>query len=279
MSPEQLAHERRRGRFAAAGAIASALTFAGGGLWYQSVNADSPDGDNESAVLRYFELHADEYLASSILQAVGMLLLIAVTAHLYRATKARRPEEPGVVLVMGVYGPLGFALSTLVRAITLAVLADDFAGRQFQRESEAEDLFGSPALVISTVLGFSGVLALGYWLVKGSLDAMRVGLLTRFMGILGIALGPALVLGFGSLLLPLWLLALGALYSGWWPQGVPPAWRTGKAQPWQPRTERKPSPDAPASESGGERDGEVEAVGPGVREADRPQGGRRRRRR
>ena len=151
-----------------------------------------------------------------------------------------------------------------MRAITLTMLADDFAGRAAQTERAAEGLLDSPVLVVGTVLGLTGVLALGFWLVKGSLDAMRLGLLTRFMGVLGIALGPALVLGFGLLVMPLWLFALGIMFAGYWPRGVPPAWipaapsrgRAREAPPASPP--RRPRSAAPA------RNGEVDAVGPGV---------------
>jgi hypothetical protein len=110
--------------------------------------------------------------------------------------------------------------------------------------------------------------------VKGSLDAMRMGLLTRFMGILGIALGPAFVLQFGSLILPLWLIALAALFVGFWPSGMPPAWETGKATPWPGAEEREPDAPEPVEVDGAGRNGEVDSVGAGVRRA----GGRRRRR-
>jgi hypothetical protein len=35
-----------------------------------------------------------------------------------------------------------------------------------------------------------------------------------------------------------WLLSLGVLFLGIWPgPGVPPAWRTGKAEPWPSQAE------------------------------------------
>ena len=265
MTPEQLAAERRRGRFAAAAAIGSAIAFAIGAFWYQAVNADAPDGKDDAAVLRYFDRNGGEYLGASILQAVGILLLVAVAVHLYRATRDRNPDQSPVVLAMGVYGPVAFAASTVIRAVTLTVLADDFAGRATQTEPAAEDLLDSQVLVVGTILGLTGVLALGFWLVKGSLDAMRLGLLTRFMGVLGIALGPALVLGFGLLVMPLWLLALALLFAGRWPRGLPPAWRTGRAEPWPgPGGGEGPPPPEGEDLGGAARNGEVEAVGPGV---------------
>ncbi len=269
MTPEQLSTERRRGRIAAAAAFVSGIAFVAGAIWYQAINSDAPDGKNEHAqLLRYFDRHGGEYLAASVLQALGVVLLIAVAVHLYRAARARNPDQQAVVLVMGVYGPFAFAASTLLRAITYTVIADDFAGRAVQTERAADDLRDSVVIDVASVLGLTGVIALGFWLVKGSLDAMRIGLLTRFMGVLGIALGPALVLGFGLLVLPFWLVALGVLFLGHWPRGVPPAWIVGRAQPWPGPGGSKPPAQAAGEESGARRNGEVEAVGPGVRKAD-----------
>ncbi len=123
------------------------------------------------------------------------------------------------------------ALITITQAVALTIIAGDFAGRASQPLAAAEDALEDPALLIPRYVGISAALALAFWLVKGSLDAMRVGLLTRFMGVFGIALGPAFVLQFGSLILPLWLIALGALFAGRWPGGLPPAWVTGEASP------------------------------------------------
>lgn len=281
MTPEQLSVERRRGRVAAAAAFGSGIAFAIGAFWYQAINADAPDGKNEdAALLQYVDRHSGEYLGASMLQTVAMLLLVGVAVHLYRAAKDRNPDQAPVVLVVGVYGPAAFAASNILRAVTLTILADDFTGRavQAQTENAADNLLDSPVLVAGTILGLTGVLALGFWLVKGSLDAMRLGLLTRFMGVLGIALGPALVLGFGLLVMPLWLFALGLLFAGYWPRGVPPAWRTGRAEPWPGPGGAGGRGDAPPESpevTGAARNGEVEAVGPVVRKQDsEPDGSR-----
>ena len=266
MSPDELAQERRFGRFAAVAAVVSGIALYGGILWAQLAYSDAPD--NKADRLRYFDRHAGEILASAAIQAVGMLLLAVVALHLYRAVKARKPDEPLVVAVMGVYGPVGMALITVAQAVALAIIAGDFAGRTSQTLAAAEDALKDPALLIPRYIGISAALALAFWLVKGSLDAMRVGLLTRFMGVFGIALGPAFVLQFGSLILPLWLIALGALFAGRWPGGLPPAWVSGEAAPLPSAEERSAaSASADAPEPG--RNGEVDPVGPGVRGAGR----------
>ena len=252
MSPAQLASERRRGRLVAVATIVSAVAFAAGAYWYQFATADQPS-ENKADILRFFHAHSGELLAASMLQAFGMLLMIAPAVHLYLAAKARNPDQTRWVLAAGIFGPIGFALTLIVRSVTLTVLSGDFVDRSSQTLAAARHAFDSPALTVSDVFGVLGALALGVWLVKGSLDAMRIGLLTRFMGVLGVALGPALVLGFGLLVLPLWLIALGVMFAGYWPRGMPPAWVIGEAVPWPARLEARE--DAAPLEVNGKRNG------------------------
>jgi hypothetical protein len=74
-----------------------------------------------------------------------------------------------------------------------------------------------------------------------SLNAMRAGLLSRFMGIIGVIVGVLLVLP----ILPLpilqifWLGAIGLLILGPWPQGRGPAWDTGEPIPWPTAQDRR----------------------------------------
>ena len=90
-----------------------------------------------------------------------MLLLAVVALHLYRAVKARKPDEPLVVAVMGVYGPVGMALITVAQAIALTIIAGDFADRPSQTLAAAEDALKDPALLIPRYVGISAALALG----------------------------------------------------------------------------------------------------------------------
>jgi hypothetical protein len=263
VTDEQLAAERRRGRIAGFASILAGLAFAGGAYWYQFATRDQPE-HNKADILRYFHAHDFDLLASSLLQGVGMLLISIPAYHLFRAARERNPEQANVVLVMGLLGPLAFAATLFLRSIALTVLASDFVDRPSQTLSAARDAFDSPAIRVAEGLGIVGALSLGFWFVKGSLDFMRLGLLGRFMGVLGIALGPALVLGFGLLVMPVWLIALGVLFMGWWPRGLPPAWVTGRAEPWESLREPARRPDE-VTEVGGERNGDVEVIGPGVR--------------
>ena len=82
-------------------------------------------------------------------------------------------------------------------------------------------------------------------MVYTCLHAMRVGLLTRFMGTLGMALGVSIVL-VALFPLLLYVVALGLLFVGRLPGGRPPAWEAGEAIPWMApgQAATEPSDDA-----------------------------------
>jgi hypothetical protein len=113
--------------------------------------------------------------------------------------------------------------------------------------------------------GFSlgGRLGLAISLLYTCLFAMRVGLLTRFWGSLGMALGAAALLGL-VLFLVIWFIYFGLLLLGRLPGGRPPAWAAGEAIPWptpgekaaaelEPEDPVEPPPSNGSGDSGGER--------------------------
>ena len=93
-------------------------------------------------------------------------------------------------------------------------------------------------------------------MVYTCLQAMRVGLLSRFWGSLGMALGAVsfILVQFMPFVL-LWFVYFGLLVAGWVPGGRPPAWAEGKAVPW-------PTPGEEAAERLEQHPGEAEAKEP-----------------
>jgi hypothetical protein len=281
MTPEQIADERRQGRRAAVAAVAASILSLIAAIWAQALSADAPER-NTPALLRYFDGHIGELIGSSALRGLALLLLLPVTLHLWRATKARRPEEPQVVLVTGLYGPAAAGIGTIVVAIALAIAASGFVDREFQTLGAADDAFDTVRVI--GLLSFSGTLALAFWFVKGSLDAMRVGLLNRLTGIVGVMIGPGIVIFAVPFwfLLSAWLLAVAAIFVGLSLRELPPAWEAGKAVTAPSPRERLGALDDGLRTT---PNGEVEAVGPGVRRPDPDEGpratppGRKRKRR
>ena len=134
----------------------------------------------------------------------------------------------------------------------------------------ADDIGDSSLLVVAQLIGIPGTQAIGLaslglglgWVVI-CLNAMRVGLLTRFLGVLGIICGVLIVL---PILSPLpivqtfWLGAMAVLLAGRWPNGLPPAWTTGEAVPWPSSAEVREARRKQTAQSGRGR-----AAGAGAR--------------
>jgi hypothetical protein len=102
---------------------------------------------------------------------------------------------------------------------------------ELEDDAAATAVADQSATSISFGLGLGGRLGLAFALLYIGLWAMRTGLLTRFWGSLGMAMGVAALL----LLIQLtfaWFLYLGLLIAGWVPGGKPPAWASGEAEPW-----------------------------------------------
>lgn len=245
---EQLAWEARAGRPAAAAAILSALTGIAGWILYQSVIADRRDGTD--GFLEAIDRQASAFVASGALQALSILLLIPPLLYLYRAIKHRRPDLTQAAAVLAVLGAVAFAASTVLQQLKLVDIAREFF--PFDVSDDASELQGdayaeavdpdkaaekfardelSPAL---QGIGLGGTFSLAFSVVMLSINAIRVGLLSRFMGILGVAMGAMFVIPFGiqPILQLFWLCALGLLILGLWPGGRGPAWQTGEAIPW-----------------------------------------------
>lgn len=87
-------------------------------------------------------------------------------------------------------------------------------------------------------LQLAGALGFLFAIVYTSLQSMRIGLLTRFWGSLGIALGVVSILPNMLPFLMVWFIYIGLLIAGWVPRGRPPAWAAGEAIPWQSAGDR-----------------------------------------
>jgi hypothetical protein len=174
-------------------------------------------------------------IAGALLYGVGSLAIFFVLAFLFRATRARRPEMPQFALVMAAVGAVGFGAGRAVAEVARYVGAAGFVDAADKSNSAATDALSPTTALIGQVIWEFCALTLGVAFVLIALNAMRVGLLTRFMGVLGIIVGvtvaPVLPLDQQGIIRIFWLGALGFLVLGRWPR-IPPAWVTGKAEPW-----------------------------------------------
>lgn len=128
--------------------------------------------------------------------------------------------------------------------------------RKVADDEATNALAEAPSRGIATGLGLGGRLGLAIALVYSCLWAMRAGLLTRFWGSLGMALGVAALLLLVQFTM-IFFIYFGLLLIGRIPGGKPPAWAAGEAVPWPTPGEKAaaglepsepdPSPDDPSA--------------------------------
>jgi hypothetical protein len=190
--------------------------------------------------------HATLPILGAVLAGLGTLALFVPLAYLFRATRGRRPQLPQLALVMIAIGAVAFGLGRAVSDVARYLGAHDFTSSVDRSNSAASDALGGTGVLLGQIFGQVGQLALGFGFVLVALNAMRVGLLTRFMGILGIIVGATFVLPFDQygILRTFWLAALGLLILERWPRGVPKAWATGEAEPWPTQQELREQREA-----------------------------------
>ena len=263
---EQLAWERQWRVYAAVAAILGGVLTLAGAFWRFRLLSGPPRvglletldhaaapgalGGEQSLRVPAYEFyndHATAVLASSVVSALGALAIAAAVTYLAVATRYRRPGFPALVLWLPVVGAVSQALSTVLATLGTNDTIDTFL-RGPKTLDAAQDIGAGGLTAIAQILS-AGTLALALSIVLVAINAMRVGLVTKFVGIIGIFAGALLVLPLNPLpvILTLWLLLLGVLFLGRWPGGTPPAWRTGQAEPW-PGGGRRGGRPAPAPE-------------------------------
>jgi hypothetical protein len=173
-------------------------------------------------------------LIGAIVETIGWLALAWTLWFLFDCTRARESRVPRYIGVLALIGAPLAGIGILGYVVNYGLVAQQFVSHGAQTYPQAHHLMSAPSLSSFQIVDYLGELLLAVAFVMASLNAMRVGLLTRFLGFLGI-IGGALTL-FVITPVPIvqfyWLAAFAYLLSGRWPSGVPPAWRTGKVERW-----------------------------------------------
>jgi hypothetical protein len=173
-------------------------------------------------------------IVGSVVQAAGWLAVGWTLWFLIGAVRARDPNTQKFIGYLALVGAPLTAIGIVGYISLYGVKAHDFITHGSQTYPEANHLLSSASLATFQVMDYAGELLLAVAFVLTAMQAMRVGLLTRFMGYLGV-IGGILVL-FVITPVPVvqayWLVALGILLLGRWPTGTPPAWESGRVERW-----------------------------------------------
>lgn len=174
------------------------------------------------------------------LQILFLAAVAILLSFLFDAAKGRRSETPAWLRSMTLAGAGALAITAVLAVVSRHISFGEFLDGSDLSSDAARDARTPGGVQIASMLSLFGALALGAGWLLISLNAMRAGLLTRFLGTLGIFSGAATLLsvlapGLGGTLTIIqvfWLLFTGLLVLGRSPGGTPPAWISGKAEPW-----------------------------------------------
>ena len=269
----------QRPRAAIAALLAGALTLASNVLLTVGLR-DFPVSDvleafdaavrREAAGLRieqveFIDEHLATLVASALAGALGFLAMAFTLLFLWRATAARRAEIPRFVRILAVAGPVLAAVGTLTAMIGRSVASASFLSGDERSVDAARDALSPPVAQAGQLLSLVGTFGLAMALGFIALNAMRAGLLTRFLGVLGVIAGVLWIIPFDQLALvrSLWWMLLGILLAS--AARLPLAWQTGRAEPWptqqQLREAREAQKRAAAGEPPAAPAGEAQAAG------------------
>jgi hypothetical protein len=266
---EQLQWERKWAPAAAGAAFLAALLPIVSTVWASSLLGTLPNKNSEDLFLQRVHDHAAGYVAAGVVTAIGTIALAPVLVYLYRAIAARRPQIPRIALILAVAAPLVAGGAGIARQAVLAHTADQYAlhppapvkitpaekdklaglrGKAYSDEIDklaaqpARDKLKSGSITTVAYIGLIANLLLGTAFVIIAMNAMRAGLLSRFMGILGVIVGALTaipILGGAPVVQLFWLIAMGVLFLNRWPQGRGPAWDEVEPIPWPTAQDRR----------------------------------------
>src|SRR5579884_4182812 len=138
-------------------------------------------------------------IAGAIFNGLGLVILAITLTFLLTATRTRRPGTSQASRITALVGGILAAVGSVAYGVEISSKAHQFVTHGEQTYVQANSLISGGALAGLQYAGLLGSLLLAIAFVLVSLGAMRVGLLTKFLGYLGIVAAAASILLIESL--------------------------------------------------------------------------------
>ena len=203
------------------------------------VTSAQPKVDEQTLILIQVSMHGPLFVLSTVINGAGLIALSLTLSFLFRAARIRRPELPAWMRSIAILGAVVATLLGIAFGVAYAVKAHQFVIHTPESYVQANAVGQSAVIKVTENASLAGLALLATGWVMVSLHAMRVGLLTKFMGYLGMVAAVSMILPLFNAFLPgssfivqvFWLVAIAFVLSGRW-RNEPEAWRAGKAVPW-----------------------------------------------
>jgi hypothetical protein len=194
-------------------------------------------------------------LIAAIINAVAQVVLVWTLWYLWRCASARSARRNLYIPIITVLGGLLTIVATIGYLFDLDHASDVFVSTGQQTYDQGHVLLGASSLFIWQELELVAALLLAVAFVLVCVQAMRVGLLPRFLGYVGMFAGALILIPI--IQVPVvqlyFLVSVGLIIAGQWPNGRPKAWLTGQSEAWPSSAEVRARRMAEAEEARAQR--------------------------
>src|ERR1700677_2513763 len=233
------------------------------GIAHAIFGVASPAVSARAPWVAYVSHHSLALVAGGALATVALVVLTLILLLLASATRFRRPKSWGATRPLLICGGLGLALVSIGHEITSAIETHNFAvGHNHSNHAVEQALVTGTANNLIDYIELLAGLALVAGMIATMVNAIRVGLIPRWLGMVGMLAAILIFLpdtGAELQVIPaFWIVMMGVLFLGRWNSGDPPAWAAGEARPWPPRAGVRAGAGSPAPSAAG-----AVAVAPG----------------
>lgn len=290
----------QRQRVALLSVLAGLILFAGE-LWTAIVQSKSPTVgllqglrpalkglaaaavDPRTGQEQFLVHHQVSLIIAVVLGGLGAAAMTFPLRYLAAAERARSPQPSAVTAYLAQFGPLLIAIFVPAYEISLIIGAHSYLSGSARTASALTAATGGGVRFALALIYTVGELAVAATFVLVSLRAMRVGLLTRMMGTVGIIGGVLFLIPLTPLpvVQALWLIFFGAMLQRFGGRPLPEAWTVAEARPWpsQPRQQRQQRQPRPSRRSARDTPTAPPAPAPALPRGAAPNASKKRKRR
>ncbi len=262
----QLAVEGAQRVRVAACALTAGLFFFGGQLWVAVVGAKEPTigvlqglapafhglaaaaVDPRTIHEQFLVSHQYALIASFLISNLGALGMLVPLRYLAAAEMARSPTPSRIAGQLALFGPIMLAVFLPAFEISLILGAHSYLSHSARDAAAITAATAGGLRVAFQLILTVGTLALAAAFIMISLRAMRVGLLTKMMGIVGIIAGVLFLIPLTPLpvIQALWLVFFAAMLLQFGGRPLPEAWSVLEPRPWPARERVARQPRQPS---------------------------------
>lgn len=262
--PQLAVEGAQRARVAAFSVAAGLLLFAGN-LWSALIEAKSPTVgllqglgpalhgaaaaaiDPRTLQEQFLANHQVTLILAVVLSAVGAVAMSFPLRYLAAAERLRAPTPSPIAGYLAQYGPIVMAVFLPAYELSLVIGAHSYLSGSARTAAAITSATGGPVRFAFAVIVTLAELAVAAAFVTVALRSMRVGLLTRMMGIVGILSGVLFLIPLTPLpvVQALWLIFFGSMLQEFGGRPLPEAWTVAEAVPWPSSQSTRPQRRAP----------------------------------